>query len=98
MTADEIIAAIEQSQACPSELSLPMQALWIAQAGHWEKAHTLTQEANSREGDWVHAYLHRVEGDLTNAQYWYSRAGEKMPDCSLPEEWRQLVDALGSQD
>ncbi len=94
MTPDEIIAAIEAGQPCPAELSLPLQSLWTAQAGNWDGAHTLCQEANNQAGDWVHAYLHRVEGDLGNAQYWYSRAGEKMPDCSLPEEWRQLVEAL----
>lgn len=94
MTADDVLAAIEAGQPCPKDLSLPLQALWTVQAGHWEDAHTLCQQAGNREGDWVHAYLHRVEGDVSNAQYWYSRAGEKMPDCTLPEEWRQLVDAL----
>ena len=78
----------------PRELDLPLQALWQAKAGQWDRAHELAQNAGNREGDWVHAHLHREEGDLGNANYWYSRAGRKMPDCSLEEEWNQIVDEL----
>ena len=75
-------------------MSLPLQALWQDAHGHWERAHALCQEAKSREGDWVHAYLHRKEGDEGNAGYWYSRAGRKMPECGLEAEWAVIVAAL----
>ena len=61
----------------PSSLDLALQALWHDAQGDWTRAHDLAQEANSRAGDWVHAYLHRKEGDIGNAGYWYSRAGRK---------------------
>jgi hypothetical protein len=61
--------------ADPSSLDLVLQALWHAFHDNWDRAHDLAQEAHSRDGDWVHAYLHRKEGDTGNAGYWYSRAG-----------------------
>ncbi|MEM1058211.1 MAG: hypothetical protein AAGK14_03105 [Verrucomicrobiota bacterium] len=96
MSPDEIIAAIEDGgKTPPGHLSAPLQALWTARAGDWEGAHQIAQDAGGHDGDWVHAYLHRVEGDEGNAAYWYARAGESQPDCSLEREWRQLVEALG---
>lgn len=61
----------------PAALDLALQALWHDAQGDWTRAHDLAQEANNRAGDWVHAYLHRKEGDIGNAGYWYSRAGQK---------------------
>jgi len=61
----------------PASLDLALQALWHDAQGDWTRAHDLAQEASSRSGDWVHAYLHRKEGDIGNAGYWYSRAGQK---------------------
>ena len=58
-------------------LALELRALWWAERGDWDRAHTLCQEAGTREGDWVHGYLHRVEGDAGNARYWYARAGRR---------------------
>lgn len=80
----------------PAKLSLPLQALWHDAHGDWEKAHEVCQQAKSREGDWVHAYLHRKEGDAGNAGYWYARAGQTMPveGLSLEAEWAQIVEAL----
>lgn len=83
--------------ADPRALSLPLQALWFDARGEWERAHELCQQAGNREGDWVHAYLHRKEGDLGNAGYWYARAKQPQPgqDVSLEQEWVALVRALG---
>ena len=71
-----------------------IQALETERAGNWNKAHELVQDSNTPEAAWIHAYLHRVEGDLGNAAYWYRRAGK--PEChsSLAEEWQALFDAL----
>lgn len=82
--------------ASASHLSLPLQALWADGQGDWSRAHDLCQEAESREGDWVHAYLHRKEGDLSNAGYWYARARRSPPaaSVSLDKEWNDLVSAL----
>ena len=91
MTIEEFKAA----ETCPA-VSLPLQALWHDAHGDWERAHGLCQDAGSGEGDWVHAYLHRKEGDLGNAGYWYARAGRSMPAASvtLAEEWAGIVAAL----
>ena len=80
----------------PATLGLPLQALWHDARGDWERAHEVCQRAKSRDGDWVHAYLHRKEGDLGNAGYWYARAGREMPaeNRTLESEWAELVAAL----
>ena len=74
--------------------SLPLQALWHDAQGDWERAHALCQSAKSRDGDWVHAYLHRKEGDASNAGYWYARALRPMPSVSLEAEWASIVATL----
>ncbi len=78
----------------PPDLSLALQALWQEAKGDWETAHQLAQSENNPSGAWVHAYLHRKEGDTSNAAYWYSRAGQKMPNSSLEEEWEEIAKAL----
>ena len=75
----------------PPGLPAPLEALWRARTGQWEAAHEMAQSMNSRDGDWIHAYLHRVEGDLPNASYWYRRAGQPVAEVSLDSEWRALV-------
>jgi len=68
---------------------------WEAERnGDWNEAHRIVQEINTPEAAWIHAYLHRVEGDPGNAAYWYRRANR--PECrtSLKEEWQKLFDAL----
>ena len=79
------------------KLSLPLQALWQDAQGNWDEAHEVCQRAKSRDGDWVHAYLHRKEGDAGNAGYWYARAGRVMPQAgvTLGAEWAEIVQALG---
>ena len=77
-----------------SALPALLQALWHEAHGDWDRAHKLTQKQDSADAAWVHAYLHRKEGDLGNARYWYRRAGHEEPDVSLEEEWRAIASAL----
>jgi hypothetical protein len=76
------------------ELSAALRALLQDSRGEWEAAHQSAQEEETRDGAWVHAYLHRKEGDLGNAGYWYRRAGRPVPTCSLEAEWAQIVGEL----
>jgi hypothetical protein len=93
MTLDAFMQSLAAASP-PDGLSVPLQALWWDAKGDWERAHALAQSAAGAEGAWVHAYLHRVEGDEGNAGYWYGRAGR--PHCRLPlaEEWSALATAL----
>ncbi len=94
MAFEDFQKSVENDEAPDENLDLPLQALWWDAKGGWEKAHELCQRAGSREGDWVHAYLHRKEGDEGNASYWYSRAGKTMPGSSFESEWRAIVEEL----
>ena len=82
--------------AAPSaKLSAPLQALWYARGGKWEKAHDLAQDMDTPVGSWIHALLHREEGDEANAAYWYRRAGRVMPEgYEVAEEWSFLAREL----
>jgi hypothetical protein len=77
--------------AMPPGLPGPLQVLWLDARGDWTAAHELAQRMRDDSGARLHAYLHREEGDLPNAGYWYRRAGVDVPDCDLDAEWRQLV-------
>lgn len=83
-----------QSQPDPKDFPLPLQALWKDAKGQWDEAHDLAQRAGSRDGDWVHAYLHRKEGDAANAGYWYRRAGRPIAEAPFETEWAGIVDDL----
>jgi len=88
---------VADDAAPPAALDGALRALWLDARGDWEGAHTLAQEAGGRDGAWVHAYLHRKEGDEGNAGYWYSRAGRPHCTASLAEEWEQIArELLGS--
>ena len=75
----------------PEDISELLKSLWYERSGSWDTAHRIAQEISSEAGSAVHAYLHRVEGDLGNAGYWYSRAGRDRFEGSLAEEWENLV-------
>ncbi|MBA9075354.1 MULTISPECIES: hypothetical protein [Rufibacter] len=75
----------------PAGASVYLQALWHDAQGNWERAHELIQDLPDANAAWIHAYLHRQEGDLWNADYWYRRAGKKRPANTLQQEWEQLV-------
>ena len=72
-------------------MSAQLKSLWYDGKGNWQKAHAEVDHLNDQASAWVHAYLHRKEGDTWNADYWYRRAGKNRPNISLDEEWEQLV-------
>jgi hypothetical protein len=80
----------------PAGLSFALAGLWWDAKGDWTKAHESAQQDEGADGAWVHAYLHRKEGDASNAAYWYQQAGQAVAAVSLDEEWlsiaRQLLD------
>ena len=78
----------------PTGIPSTLTALWYAGKGDWERAHNIAQDIPTRDGSWVHAYLHRVEGDQGNAGYWYNRAGRSMPAFSPEREWEEMVTQL----
>ena len=84
------------ADAPPTGLSPSMEALWRARKDDWDGAHGLVQADESAEAAWVHAYLHRVEGDLRNAGYWYKRAGKPEETGALDDEWRAVATALAA--
>ena len=77
-------------------LAPPLAALWWAAKGDWDAAHKIVQDEETTDAAWVHAYLHRVEGDLGNAGYWYRRAGKHAAQDSLEAEWERIVSALSA--
>ena len=90
MTYDEFIKILS-SDSPPQKISPLLKALWYDGKEQWEESHNIAQDINDKNGSWVHAYLHRKEGDISNAQYWYSRAGKNLPGNSLRDEWESLV-------
>ncbi len=93
MTLDDFRLSLDQS-APPAGAAPALAALWWQGKGNWEEAHRHAQAANGPDGDWVHAHLHRVEGDLGNAAYWYRRAGRPPASGDLRAEWREIAAAL----
>jgi hypothetical protein len=81
-------------EAPPKELDEALQALWWDAKGNWDAAHSSVQAVDGPTAAWVHAYLHRKEGDLPNASYWYRKAGRPVISGSLDEEWASIADAL----
>ena len=75
-------------------LSHHQQALWFDAKGDWQKAHVLIQDVNDKNAAWIHAYLHRKEGDICNADYWYTKANRKRPSLTLQQEWEEIVSFL----
>ena len=75
-----------------SEKNELLRALKLENDGDWDQAHTIAQSILSVNGSRVHAYLHRREGDISNAAYWYTRAGTTAPNFGLDEEWQLLFD------
>ncbi len=86
------------SGATPApDLGAPLAALWWAAKGNWDEAHRIAQDERGANAAWVHAYLHRVEGDLGNAGYWYRQAGKPVATGALETEWEQIAaELLGS--
>lgn len=78
----------------PNDLDAALEALWHQAKGDWKRAHRLAQKQSGEAGAWVHAHLHRVEGDNSNAAYWYRRAGKTPSSASLQAEWEKIARAL----
>ena len=93
MTFEEFNKSLSQADA-PTGMTETLAAMWYAGKGDWEGAHNIAQDIPTRVGDWIHAYLHRWEGDQWNAKYWYRRAGKAVPQYSLEEEWKVITQTL----
>ncbi|TFV43811.1 hypothetical protein [Bradyrhizobium niftali] len=87
------IASLDGAAPAP-DLNAPLAGLWWGAKGDWDRAHKIVQDESSHEAAWVHAYLHRVEGDLGNAGYWYRQAGQPAAKDSLEAEWERIATAL----
>jgi hypothetical protein len=90
MTVDELRTTLSES-APPASLSPLLIALWWDAKGDWDKAHNIADEVGTRDAAWVHAYLHRKEGDAGNTGYWYRQAGRPHSQLSLEAEWSELA-------
>ena len=93
MTTAEFKKSLNESRP-PDGVTDLLRAIWYDCKGGWETSQNIAQDIESNEGSWVHAYLHRKEGDVGNAGYWYNRAGRKFPKYSLDEEWAEIVGML----
>lgn len=99
MTAKDLAHSACSDSSPPAGLSTVARVLWLAKAGRWDEAHDLCQEDEGPAGSWLHAYLHREEGDRSNAAYWYSRAGKSTPaaGAALEDEWLEIATDLLSR-
>jgi hypothetical protein len=93
VTAQEFRATLSHPSP-PSGLTPALTALWQDGRGDWDAAHRIAQDVAGRTGAWIHAYLHRKEGDLSNAAYWYRAAGRTMPESPHLDEWLSIVETL----
>ena len=94
MTLEEFRASLAAGDEPPAALSAPLRALWLDGRGDWAAAHATVDDLETKAAARVHAYIHRKEGDLDNARYWYRRAGAQPATGSLEDEWADLVRAL----
>lgn len=96
MNAADLATSAASDPAPPAGLSAVARTLWFARAGQWDAAHDICQDMAGSTGSWLHAHLHREEGDQSNAAYWYSRAGKPVParGTSVAEEWEQIAREL----
>ena len=97
MTFQEFRQSLKDSHP-PHGLTPTLTGLWWDAKGDWAQAHEAAQQDEGSEGSWVHAYLHRKEGDQSNAAYWYQRAGKPICREPLDSEWQQIVESLVGKD
>ena len=93
MNLKEFRESLEREEP-PKDLSVALAGLWWDAKGDWTKAHESAQQDQGPSGAWVHAYLHRKEGDSSNAAYWYGRAGKSLATNSLEDEWLEITESL----
>ena len=88
------MSSVDGGREPPDGMTQELLSLWLAKKGRWDDAHDMAQAIDTPTGSWIHAYLHRVEGDLGNAGYWYRRADKpsKSTGDGLDDEWREIVD------
>ena len=95
MTPATLAASASSDPAPPDGLAGPLLALWWDRRGNWDRAHAaVAADEAGRDAAWVHGYLHRREGDLGNARYWYRRAGRPVSTAPLEAEWDEIAAAL----
>jgi hypothetical protein len=96
MSFDEFQQSAARDPSAPPGIGHALEALWHDGRGDWDRAHACAQEDDGPDGAWVHAYLHRKEGDPANAAYWYRRAGRPVPpaEVSLKAEWADIAREL----
>ncbi len=96
MSFEELRASVTKDAAPPASLSGALRGLWYDARGDWHRAHECAQEDAGKDGSWVHAYLHRKEGDQSNAGYWYARARRPRPEANvtIEAEWAEIARAL----
>ena len=92
-TISEFRQRVDQAPEPPPDLDPCLRALWLGRRDAWEASHDIVNDIDTPLGSWIHAWLHRVEGDLSNAAYWYRLAGRPVAEGDLEEEWRELVEA-----
>lgn len=92
MTLDEFRATL--AEAAPPDVSPALRALWHDARGDWAAAHAVAQDIEDATGAWIHAYLHRKEGDSGNAAYWYGQARQPVATDSLDAEWERIASTL----
>ena len=93
MNIEEFRRSLAESHV-PDALTPPLRAMWEDAKGNWNAAHAIAQDIDDTTGAWIHAYLHRKEGDLGNAGYWYRRARKPVASDSLEDEWARIVQDL----
>ena len=85
---------LRKESTVPEDIPVLLQAILLDAEGDWNAAHRIAQNEFTTDGYWVHAYLHRKEGAISNARYWYNNAGRTMPESSLEEEWDSIAKTL----
>lgn len=94
VTLAEFQQLIEKQSLCPEIVPKALQALFYEKKGNWDKAHEIVQNASDADSAWVHAYLHRKEGDLSNARYWYRRSNQPEFSEGLNQEWEKITSCV----
>jgi len=93
MTLEEFRSSLSRDEP-PRQLHLALAALWWDAKGNWKQAHEIAAQSEAPAAAWVHAYLHRKEGDISNARYWYRRADKEAAAGSLESEWQDIAESL----
>ena len=93
MTINQYLASLAKDSP-PKGISPYLKALWLERRGDWKQAHEIVQEIDDSTAAWLHAYIHRREGDQNNAAYWYAQANKPVSQATLDDEWTEIVEAL----